>query len=223
MQIRNCGEQSVILSVSYDRTTEAVSAVRRLYGYIQNHPHPAIESVRLGLDCIYIEYSSDEIQEWLVQLNSAVDKPGEMPHREIALEVPVCYDLGEDLPGISATTGLKLEEIIRIHSSPTYQVWMIGFMPGFPYLGELPRELQIHRKDTPSTVVPAGSVAIAEEYVGIYPIQSPGGWHIIGRTPLQILNYNRKIPWTFDYGMDVKFVPITVSEYERINNEAARN
>jgi inhibitor of KinA len=100
---------------------------------------------------------------------------------------------------------------------------MIGFMPGFPYLGELPKELQLPRKKTPVISVPAGSVAIAEEYVGIYPLQSPGGWNIIGRTPLQILNYKEDVPCLLDYGMEVEFIPITAVEYERMKDEAARN
>jgi inhibitor of KinA len=216
MQIRNCGEQAVILSVSYDKTIDAVAEVRRIYDSIRNHPHPAIESVRPGLDCILIEYSSEDIQEWLAQWSSEGGDQGGRTQKTRKLEVPVCYDFGEDLPGISAATGLEREEIIRIHSSSNYQVWMIGFMPGFPYLGELPRALQIRRKNTPGIAVPAGSVAIAEEYVGIYPFQSPGGWHVIGRTPLQILDYTMPVPWTFDYGMEVKFVPITPTEFERM-------
>ena len=218
MQIRNCGEGAVILSVSYDRTRDAVAAVRHMYGLIQSHPHPAIETVRPGLDCILIEYSSDEIQDWLTELSSQAGARDFTSDQAITVEVPVCYDFGVDLPDVSIATGLGREEIIRIHSSVAYQVWMLGFMPGFPYLGELQRELQIHRKNTPGTVVPAGSVAIAEEYTGIYPFQSPGGWHIIGRTPLQILDYNRKVPWTFEYGMSVKFIPITADEYERMKS-----
>lgn len=224
MQIRDCGENAVILSVSYDKTRDAVSAVRQIYGYIRSHPHPSIQSLRPGLDCILIEYSTDEVRDWLARVaemdfsrlkadgTSALQS--EPAIQEI--EVPICYDFGQDIPAISAATGLEPEEIIRIHSSATYKVWMLGFIPGFPYLGELPRILQIHRKETPNTAIPAGSVAIAEEYVGIYPFQSPGGWHVIGRTPLKIFDYKRDIPCIFDYGMEVKFIPITIEEYERM-------
>jgi inhibitor of KinA len=217
MQIRNCGENTVILSVSYDDTKDAAAAIRQLFRSIRGNLHPAIVSVRPALDCILIEYNSPEIREWLEKISEMKfdeKKAGTSAAQEI--EVPICYDFGEDLPGISAVTGLKSEEIIRIHSSASYEVWMLGFMPGFPYLGELPTELQVHRKDSPSTAIPAGSVAIAEEYVGIYPFQSPGGWHIIGRTPWRIFDYRKPNPAIFDYGMKVKFIPITTKEYERM-------
>ena len=219
MQIRSCGENAVILSVSYDNTRDAAAAVREILGFIRRNPHPAILSVRPGLDCILMEYSDLDFIDWLKHRMSSIEVPfGQepMPHKNFSVEVPICYDFGEDLPWISEVTGLESEEIIRIHSSVTYEVWMLGFMPGFPYLGELPSELQIHRKDTPNTAIPAGSVAIAEEYVGIYPFQSPGGWHVIGRTPLRIFDYQKPAPSIFDYGMKVKFIPITTEEYERM-------
>jgi KipI family sensor histidine kinase inhibitor len=222
MQIHTCGERAVVLSVSYDNTKDAVREVRRICRYIRNHPHPAVKSVRPGLDCVLIEYSGATINEWLKALRIADFADQELPDRECKV-VPVCYELGDDLAHVSAATGLSVEEIIRLHSNEIYEVWMIGFMPGYPYLGELPAALRIPRKKTPSVSVPAGSVAIAEEYVGIYPFQSPGGWHIIGRTPLRIIDYERDVPWLFDYGMKVRFTQITAVEYERMKNEATRN
>jgi inhibitor of KinA len=218
MQIRGCGENAVILSVSYDKTKDSAAVVQKIYGHLRSHSHPAIDSIRPGLDCILIEYSNISLIDWLKELMTIdeVSQQDRQEDQDFSMEVPICYDFVEDLPGISAATGLKSEEIIRIHSSVIYEVWMLGFMPGFPYLGELPKELQIHRKDTPNITIPAGSVAIAEEYVGIYPFQSPGGWHIIGRTPLRIFEYKNSNPALFDYGMKVKFIPITAKEYERM-------
>ena len=82
-------------------------------------------------------------------------------------------------------------------------------MPGFPYLGELPAELHLPRKANPDLKLPAGSVAIAEEFVGVYPFDSPGGWHVIGRTPLRLFDYKRSEPSLFHYGMSVEFYPIS--------------
>jgi KipI family sensor histidine kinase inhibitor len=96
---------------------------------------------------------------------------------------------------------------------------MIGFMPGFPYLGELPAELRLPRKSAPDPRLHAGSVAIAEEFVGVYPFDSPGGWHVLGRTPLQLTDYNREDPWIFRYGMSVRFFPITKMEFNNIKRE----
>jgi KipI family sensor histidine kinase inhibitor len=217
MEILQAGEHAVVLSVSYDKTRETVAAIRRILNWVQNHRHPSISSIRPGLDSLLIEYLPDtSFSSWLQSL-SEVDFDSCIPPRkeEIAV-VPICYDFGYDIPQIGAQTGLSAKEIIEIHSTSVYEVWMIGFMPGFPYMGELRRELQLERKKNPDPHVPAGSVAIAEEYVGIYPFDSPGGWHVIGRTPWKILDYGKDVPWIFEYGMNVRFQPVTVQEYERM-------
>ena len=221
MQVEHVGEQAVVLSVSYPRTSDCVAAVERIRKFIASHEHPAIESVRSGLDCILIEYSKHpSFDEWVENIKE-IDGGQERLSSGISsgdapFVVPVCYDFGYDLPAVSYRTGLSSADIIRIHSSQDYKIWMIGFMPGFPYMGELPNELQLQRKARPDPGIPAGSVAIAEEYVGIYPFASPGGWHVIGRTPLKIVDYSRDVPWTFDYGMNVRFQPISALEFERI-------
>jgi KipI family sensor histidine kinase inhibitor len=218
MKIQQAGELAVVLNVSYDRTADCVSAVRRMFRTIQAKRHSSIHSVRVALDSILIEYQPDpSFEQWLEELKQT-DETFSSDQQEIwqTLVVPVCYDLGYDIPKISAQTGLTMDEIIHLHSSAEYQVWMIGFMPGFPYMGELSPELRMKRKNTPDPLIPAGSVAIAEEFVGIYPFPSPGGWHVVGRTPWKILDYSRAVPWTFDYGMNLRFQPISLKEFERI-------
>ena len=221
MQIEHVGEQAVVLSVNYQRTRDCVAEVDRIKRFIDSHRHPAVDSIRTGLDCLLIEYSTDPgFDTWLEKLKELEGGQGRpvlgLDSKDPAFVVPVCYDFGYDLPAISYRTGLSASEIIRIHSSQDYRIWMIGFMPGFPYMGELPQELQLQRKTSPDPVVPSGSVAIAEEYVGIYPFASPGGWHVIGRTPLKIVDYSREVPWTFVYGMNIRFQPISALEFERI-------
>jgi len=216
MQIRECGENSVILSISYDHTAETVAWVQRMHYFLRTEMHPSIDSIRPGLDCILLEYSNPEVKDWLKEVGDQTESTNLPETKEYPMEVPICYAFGQDIPGISAATSLQPEEIIRIHSSATYKVWMMGFMPGYPYLGELPQELQIPRKQTPDVSIPAGSVAIAEEYVGIYPFQSPGGWHVIGRTPWKIFDAHRETPCTFEYGMKIKFISISPEEFERI-------
>jgi KipI family sensor histidine kinase inhibitor len=217
MEIVQAGEQALVLSVSYEKTRESVAAIQCLLEWIRENRHPAVTSFRPGLDSLLIEYLPDpSFPAWLHSL-SELEVDSSAPPREHEVSVvPICYDFGYDLPQIGMMTGLTVEEIIQIHSACEYQVWMIGFMPGFPYMGELRHELQLGRKKTPDPVVPAGSVAIAEEYVGIYPFDSPGGWHVIGRTPWKILDYSREIPWIFEYGMNVRFQPISTLEFERI-------
>lgn len=218
MQIQRAGEQAVVLTVSYSETRDCVRDVERINRYLHSHKHKAIQSIRRGLDTILIEYSPDPMfEEWLeaVQLlDIAKLEPAVTDAPQI--QVPVCYDFGFDIPYLCERTGLNRTQLIDMHSSLTYEVWMIGFMPGFPYLGELPAPLRIERKKSPDLSIPAGSIAIAEEYVGIYPFDSPGGWHVIGRTPLKIVDYKREAPWTFDYGMNVRFEPVSASEFERM-------
>jgi inhibitor of KinA len=136
----------------------------------------------------------------------------EAPHRMI--EIPVVYggESGPDLEDVAAYHNLAGEDIIRLHSSVVYRVYMIGFTPGFPYMGELPQALDTPRRETPRTHIPKGSVAIAQRQTGIYPVVSPGGWQIIGRTPLELFDPLQDNPSLLGMGDEVRFVPITVEE-----------
>ena len=220
MQILHAGECAVVLTVSYEKTRDAVSAIRKIYQAVHRNLHPGVVSVRPGLDSILIEFSRDSSPEAWLQNLQAMDFEAFEPENlsDKICVVPICYDFGYDISHIAEQTELSKEEIIQIHSSVDYNVWMIGFMAGFPYMAELPVELQIQRKVSPDLKVPEGSVAIAEEYCGIYPFDSPGGWHVVGRTPWKIIDYARPIPWTFDYGMTVRFQPVSMEEFEAIRN-----
>ena len=127
------------------------------------------------------------------------------------VEIPVAYggDDGPDLAAVAAHTGLDSEAVVRLHTTTDHVVGMIGFAPGFPYLLGLPAGLSIPRRATPRTSVPAGSVAIAEHQTGIYPRSSPGGWHVIGRTPRAMFDPRRDPPALLRAGDLVRFVPLT--------------
>lgn len=126
------------------------------------------------------------------------------------IEIPVSYggDDGPDLDAVATQTGLAPEEVVRLHATADHVVGMIGFAPGFPYLLGLPAALSIPRHPTPRTSVPAGSVAIAERQTGIYPRTSPGGWHVIGRTPHAMFDARRDPPALLRAGDLVRFVPV---------------
>jgi len=132
------------------------------------------------------------------------------------VEIPVCYELpfAVDTPAILARLGMSQEEIIQRHSQKKYTVYMNGFIPGFSYMGTLDSRLELPRKKVPTGSVPAGSVAIAAQQTGIYPFESPGGWHIIGRTPIKMFEKNRSPACLLQPGDTVLFYPITVSELE---------
>lgn len=131
--------------------------------------------------------------------------------REIVL--PVLYD-GDDLPGVARLLGLTAPEVVAAHTGRVYRVDAIGFQPGFPYAGDLPPELSgLPRRPTPRTRVPAGSVAIVERQTAVYPSESPGGWHLIGRTPLRIANLARG-HFPIAVGDRLRFVAIGPTEFE---------
>ena len=132
----------------------------------------------------------------------------------------MCYGggFGEDLEEAAALARMTPEDLIRIHSGRDYRVYMLGFLPGFPYLGGMDPAIAVPRKQTPRTRIPAGSVGIGGSQTGIYPSESPGGWQLIGRTPLRLLKENGAGGWKTlcRPGDTVRFCPVEAAEYEEI-------
>jgi inhibitor of KinA len=139
------------------------------------------------------------------------------------LEVPVCYggEYGEDLDVLARSHELSAEQVIELHCAPLYRVQMLGFAPGFAYLAGLDPRLATPRRPNPRMRVPAGSVAIGGELTGIYPLELPGGWHLIGRSPLSMFDAGTQPPTRLSIGDHVRFVPVSPREYARLA-EAAR-
>ena len=134
-----------------------------------------------------------------------------------AIEVPVCYggDLGPDLPDVARFAGCAEAEVIERHAAVIYRVYLLGFVPGFPYMAEVDPSIAAPRRATPRTAVPAGSVGIAGGQTGIYPSVTPGGWNLIGRTPLRPFDPDRGEPFLFRPGDHVRFRPIDRGEFDR--------
>lgn len=134
------------------------------------------------------------------------------------VEIPVCYggEFGPDIEFVAEVHGLNVADVVRLHASTTYLIYMIGFTPGFSYLGGLPEELHTPRLETPRPLVKAGSVGIANNQTGIYPVDSPGGWRLIGRTPLRLFDPARKNPFLYAAGDLIRFVPITKEVYAQM-------
>ena len=134
------------------------------------------------------------------------------------VDIPVCYDpaLAPDLEEVAAHLRLSIEDVTAIHSEREYRVFMIGFTPGFPYLGELDHRLTMQRRATPRARVPAGSVAIGGQQTGVYPSETPGGWWIIGRTPLTLFDSNGDAPSLLQAGDSVRFLPITRAAFDAV-------
>jgi inhibitor of KinA len=228
MNATQIGESAVAFMVSLERTAECVRIVRSYYDLIRAQAIPEIISLRPALDTILVQFQPD--YDWKpfvskiesITLAELAENSKAQDRSRSVVRIPVCYEepFATDLKGISAKTGFSIEEIIQKHCSVSYEVWMLGFMPGFPYLGELPGQLQIARKPEPEQNIPSGSVAIAEEYCGIYPFQSPGGWHVIGRTPMKIVDYRLKQPWLLNYGERVEFYPISSTDFDKMRDDS---
>jgi len=152
--------------------------------------------------------------ELIAQVADTIDSSS-TPGRKIS--IPVCYDpsLGIDLTWVSSHLNLSVDEIISLHTSVAYRVYMIGFIPGFPYMGTLPKQLEVPRKQTPSLKIPMGSVAIAGKQTGIYPAEVPGGWQVIGRTPLKMFDPSTSPCSFLNAGDLVQFNPITLNAFNQ--------
>ena len=137
--------------------------------------------------------------------------------------IPACYedDLAPDLEAVAESTGLAGDEVVRCHAGERYHVYMIGFLPGYPYMGDLPEVLRLPRRENPRVRVPARSIAIATSLTAIYTYESPGGWHLIGSTPLAMFDIHSESPALFRPGDAVVFEPISRAEYDRLATLAA--
>jgi KipI family sensor histidine kinase inhibitor len=146
------------------------------------------------------------------------DTPAPAPR---VVEIPTTYGegFGPDLPFVAAHNDLTEDEVVAIHSGTDYLVYMMGFSPGFTYLGGMSDRIAAPRLKTPRTAIPAGSVGIAQQQTGIYPVESPGGWQLIGRTPVLLFDPSRNPPVVVEAGDSIRFVPISLGDYAAIQRE----
>lgn len=140
-------------------------------------------------------------------------------------EIPVCYGgaYGPDLQAIADHAGLSPEEVIQIHSSRDYLIYMLGFLPGFSYLGGLDERIHTPRLANPRIRIPAGSVGIGGSQTGIYPLDSPGGWQLLGLTPVKTYDPSREVPILFEAGDYIRFVPVSEEEFLEIKRQVDEN
>ncbi|MGF1901618.1 5-oxoprolinase subunit PxpB [Aliivibrio sifiae] len=180
---------------------------------------PSYTSILITYDLTRIE-----LRSFMSRLNLCLQKSnecGQLSSSSVVIELPVYYgkEVSLDAEEISRHTGLSFDEIVSIHSSQEYRVYAIGFAPGFAYLGNTDPRIHIPRKSTPRLSVPAGSLAIAEQQTAIYPKSSPGGWQVIGRTPINLIDFNRENLTVFEMGAKVIFKPISREEYIAMGGE----
>ncbi len=220
-RFRPLGDAGLVAEFGGDEISdEANAAVRALRHAVEAlRPTGLLETVPTYRSLLIVY---DPLRTTAPGIRSAVAEAAERAdparlHPGRLVEIPVAYGgtYGPDLAGVAAETGLKDSDVIALHAGQEYRVYMLGFAPGFPYMGILPPPLRVPRLASPRTRVPSRTVAIAGQQTGIYPTNSPGGWRLIGRTPLRIYDPARSAPFHLEAGDRVRFTPISPADYER--------
>ncbi len=179
---------------------------------------PAYCSITVGFDPLVTSYDKLAGQLRDIEANASA-----LPLQSRHLHIPVCYEepYAMDWQDVTKQTGLTPAQAIQLHTAQTYRVFMLGFLPGFVYLGKVPDALYCKRKETPRVRLPALSVGLAGHQTGIYPAGAPGGWQIIGRTPVPIFQGHESSPTLFLPGDTVTFRPVGVSAFEQVSRQVA--
>jgi inhibitor of KinA len=221
------GDSGITVKLGQEISQITHERVKALCGYLEQSPFsgmveyvPGFTTVTIFYDPISLfdpkigEIPYERAVSILTPILSQLSK-GE-PTKTRVIEVPVCYggELGCDLEDVAIYHELTPQEVIRLHTEPEYLVYMIGFAPGFPYLGGMNEQIATPRRSTPRLIIPAGSVGIGGKQTGIYPIESPGGWHLIGRTPLLLFQPCQDPPSLLRAGDRIRFYPISKDEYD---------
>ena len=206
------GDRAIVVELGDSISPETNRRVHGLLRALESRALPEIVDLVPTYRSLLVLYnpllsSSEALRDLVASLDTgAADVGKETP---TVVEVPTVYggEHGPDLDFVAEHNGLSPEEVVELHSGTDYPVYMLGFTPGFPYLGGLSEKLHTPRLATPRTITPGGSVGIAEAQTGVYPVQSPGGWRIIGRTPLALFDADREPPSLLSAGDLVRFVP----------------
>jgi len=229
MEILPFGDQAILINFEQKIDAEINDRVIRLYEKLKSNTIqgitfciPAYCSLTVGYD-INI-YSFEKFYEVIKTLHSEIGSHFSQKEKR-KFKIPVCYDLefALDAKEISSHTNYSWEKIIEFHTQTVYRVFMMGFLPGFAYLGKLPEKLNCPRKISPRKKVAKGSVAIAGLQTGIYPSDSPGGWQILGKTPIPLFNPKWETPFLFQTGDTVQFNSISQNEFLQIEKKLESN
>jgi KipI family sensor histidine kinase inhibitor len=214
---KTMGDRALLVEVGDKIAADINEGVRALlYGLLAKNIHgifdlvPGYRSLMVTFDPLRLDRKA--LQSIIVDFWERKDQMTLPESREY--EIPVVYGgaHGPDLDWVAAYHHLSVETVVELHSAAKYRVYMIGFTPGYPYMGELPGELNTPRRDTPRTHVPRGSVGIAQRQTGIYPVASPGGWQIIGWTPVKLFDAETDPPSRLQMGDWVRFKPVAAEE-----------
>lgn len=228
-QLFAMGDRALVAEYGRSLSAAVNARVRAAAEYLLSHPLPGVTDVVPAFAALTVHFdplhvaahyrSSDPLESMRDALQHALARAPETPkHKPRTVEVPVCYggEFGEDLDAVAKRCGLSTEEVVKIHVTPVYQVHALGFVPGFAYLGGMDRRIAVPRLDEPRKRVPAGSVGIGGDQTGVYPFETPGGWNLIGRTPIALFRIDSDPPSLMAPGDHVRFVAIGAREFQAL-------
>lgn len=227
------GDSAVIIQLGTDINEQTQLLASALTKQLENDPFPGFIECVPAFTSVTVFYHPFEVYQQMknsTSFDSPYEKVKTLIKKSIqeltieeeaekrTVEIPVCYGgrFGPDLEEVARINGLTPKEVIDIHTAGEYLVYMIGFAPGFPYLGGMSEKIAAPRRSSPRTSIPAGSVGIAGMQTGVYPLSTPGGWQLIGNTPLDLFRPHEQPPSLLKAGDMVKFVSVTEEEYERL-------
>ena len=209
-RFRPMGDRSLLVELGEKISPDVNRRVQELMLQLQQARLPGVREFAPGYRSLLVVFDPLTLSpsELKARITDVAGRPASarLPQAKL-LTVPVFYggDYGPDLEWVAGHLGISTDEVIRLHTETMYRVYMIGFTPGYPYMGELPAALAVPRRSTPRTRVPKGSVGIAQRQTGIYSVESPGGWQIIGWTPIELFDPTRQLPSLLEMGDKVKF------------------
>lgn len=223
MQFQPASDQSLLVYFERHITVDAHLRIRKLLRLLELEPvpgvrnlHPAYCSLLVDFDALKLSHATLEatLRSYIDRLNPlTLPNPGER-------EIPTCYggEFGPDLNEVATMCGMTPAQVVELHASVSYVVYFLGFVPGFAYLGELSEVLATPRLVSPRRSTPPGSVGIAGNQTGVYPFATPGGWRLIGRTPLAMFRPNQRDMSFLSIGDRVRFAPISIARFAALEN-----
>jgi inhibitor of KinA len=221
-EIEPLGDSAVLLRFGEDISRETNELVQRAANALEANPFKGMQELIPAFSTLAVEYSPSETggdypyEAAAASIREILQKAGTLHNSTSKIvRIPVCYEppYALDLEELAMHTGLTVEKVISLHTAADYYVYFLGFAPGFPFLGGMREEIAMPRKSSPREKIPAGSVGIAGGQTGVYPIETPGGWQIIGRTPATFFSPEKENPVLVHPGDTVQFYQITIEEY----------
>lgn len=222
------GDRALVMEFGNEIDKEINSKISTVVNYLKNNKFKGIIDILPTYRSILINYDPQIIKykELVKHLNEIKTDEKEKENTSVRLvEIPTLYggDYGPDIEFVAKNANLSVDDVIKIHSGTDYLVYMMGFLPGFTYLGGLDKRIATPRLKSPRLKIEAGSVGIASNQTGMYPVESPGGWQLIGRTPLKLYDQSENPPVFIQAGDYIRYIPINEKEYKKIKTQVENN